>query len=164
MSYWLGLVIEEIIRIQCELGKIRGKTLNIPLFAERKVCLEKEIHIWNQHFISYKKVLISITFEKVVEILYCGNLTHCIDLLNLLHNGSSKCIRFTFFVYNSAVYNHHLETGHIIGYNNTKILDRADSDRKLQIKELLHIDQKKPTLNIQLNSQSEFRINVNIIG
>jgi hypothetical protein len=47
---------------------------------------------------------------------------------------------------------------------NTRILDRADSDRKLQIKELLHIDQKKPTLNIQLNSQSEFRINVNIIG
>ena len=32
----------------------------------------------------------------------------------------------------------------------TKILDRADSDRKLQIKELLHIDQKKPTLNIKL--------------
>ena len=64
----------------------------------------------------------------------------------------------------SAVYNHHLETGHIIDYNSTKILDRADSDRKLQIKELLHIDQKKPTLNIQLNSQSEFRINVNIIG
>ena len=60
--------------------------------------------------------------------------------------------------------NHHLETGHIIDYNSTKILDRADSDRKLQIKELLHIDQKKPTLNIQLNSQSEFRINVNIIG
>lgn len=64
----------------------------------------------------------------------------------------------------SAVYNHHLETGHIIDYKSTKILDRADSDRKLQIKELLHIDQKKPTLNIQLNSQSEFRINVNIIG
>ena len=64
---------------------------------------------------------------------------------------------FSFFIVNNLF-------GHIIDYNSTKILDRADSDRKLQIKELLHIDQKKPTLNIQLNSQSEFRINVNIIG
>jgi len=29
---------------------------------------------WNQHFISYKMVPILITFEKVVEILYCVNL------------------------------------------------------------------------------------------
>ena len=86
MSYWLGLVIEELIRIQfseCELGKIRGKTLKVPLFAERKVCLEKEIHIWNQHFISYKMVPILITFEKVVEILYCVNLNLGIFTFNL---------------------------------------------------------------------------------
>jgi hypothetical protein len=30
--------------------------------------------IWNQPFISYKMVPISITFEKVVEVLYFGHL------------------------------------------------------------------------------------------
>jgi hypothetical protein len=59
---------------ECEIAKVRGKNLKVPLFAERKVCLEKELHIWIQHYISYKKVPISITFEKVVEVLYFGNL------------------------------------------------------------------------------------------
>ena len=77
MSYWLGLVIKEIIRIyfsECELGKVLRKTRKVPLFAERKVCLEKDLRIWNQHFISYKMVPISITFERFVEVRYCGNL------------------------------------------------------------------------------------------
>ena len=64
----------------------------------------------------------------------------------------------------SAIHAHHTATGHTIDFKGAKILDRADTDRKLQIKELLHIDKNKPTLNKQLNSQSEFRINVNIIG
>ena len=64
----------------------------------------------------------------------------------------------------SAIHAHHTATGHTIDFKGAKILDRADTDRKLQIKELLHIDNNKPTLNKQLNSQSEFRINVNIIG
>jgi hypothetical protein len=64
----------------------------------------------------------------------------------------------------SAIRAHHIETGHTIDFKGAKILDRADSDRKLQLKELLHIDKRKPILNKQLNSQAEFRINVNIIG
>ena len=64
----------------------------------------------------------------------------------------------------SAIHAHHTATGHTIDFKGAEILDRADTDRKLQIKELLHIDKNKPTLNKQLNSQSEFRINVNIIG
>ena len=64
----------------------------------------------------------------------------------------------------SAIHAHHLKTSHEIDFEGAKILDRADSDRKLQVKELLHIDKRKPSLNKQLNSQSEFRINVNIIG
>ena len=66
MSYWIGLVVQEIIRVkfcECDLGKVRGKILKVPLFAERKVCLEKELHFWNQHFISYKMEPILITFE-----------------------------------------------------------------------------------------------------
>jgi hypothetical protein len=66
MSYWIGLVVQEKIRVkfsECELVKVRGKILKVPLFAERKVCLEKELHFWNQHFISYKMKPILITFE-----------------------------------------------------------------------------------------------------
>ena len=43
MSYQLRLVIQEIIRIsfsECELGKVRGKNLKVPLFAERKFCFK----------------------------------------------------------------------------------------------------------------------------
>ena len=74
------------------------------------------------------------------------------------HSVSVKCKE------NSAIHAHHVVTGHEIDFKGAKILDRADSDRKLQLKELMHIDKKKPSLNVQLNSQSEFRINVNIIG
>ena len=30
---------------ECDIGKVRGKNLKVPLFAERKVCLEKETHL-----------------------------------------------------------------------------------------------------------------------
>ena len=66
--------------------------------------------------------------------------------------------------YISAVYEHHKLTGHKIDYDDVKILDRADSDPKLKVKEILHIDKRKPTLNTQVNSQTEFRFNVNIVG
>jgi hypothetical protein len=65
---------------------------------------------------------------------------------------------------NSALLQHHLTTKHTIDYDGVEILDRANTDRKLQIKELLHIDQMKPSLNTQLNSQSKYRIHVNIFG
>ena len=51
----------------------------------------------------------------------------------------------------TAIRAHHIETGHTIYFKGAKckILDRADSDRKLQLKELLHIDKRKPILNKQ---------------
>ena len=64
----------------------------------------------------------------------------------------------------SAICQHQLTTGHTIDFDNVQILDRADSDRKLQLKEVLHIDKRKPSLNVQLTSQSQYRICVNIIG
>ena len=66
--------------------------------------------------------------------------------------------------YESSVYAHHAKTGHVIDWEGIEILDRADSDPKLRVKEILHIDKKKPSLNIQVNSQTEFRLNVNIVG
>ena len=48
--------------------------------------------------------------------------------------------------------------------DNIKIIDRADNDIKLQYKEILHIDKRKPILNKQLNSNDSYRINTYIIG
>ena len=56
------------------------------------------------------------------------------------------------------------ESKHVIDWDGIKIVDRADSDAKLKVKEILHIDKKKPSLNVQVNSQTEFRLNVNIVG
>ena len=38
---------------------------------------------------------------------------------------------------------------HQIDANNIKILDRADNNFKLMLKEMLHINTKKPELNVQ---------------
>ena len=65
----------------------------------------------------------------------------------------------------SACHQHEMENpGHTIAYDNVEILDRADSNFKLEIKELLHIVSKKPSLNKQLNSQSKFNIRTLIIA
>ena len=64
----------------------------------------------------------------------------------------------------SAIHKHHLETKHAIDFDNVKIIDRADNDFKLQYKEVLQIDKRKPVLNKQLNSSDSYRINTYIIG
>jgi hypothetical protein len=58
----------------------------------------------------------------------------------------------------SACYLHTQEyPGHSIDYNRVEILDTASSDRKLRIKENMHILDKEPVLNKQLNSQYELK-------
>ena len=64
----------------------------------------------------------------------------------------------------SAVFQHSREVKHVIDYDNIQILDKATSDRKLQIKEVFYIDKLKPPLNTQLNSQSRFRVKTRIFG
>ncbi len=49
-------------------------------------------------------------------------------------------------------------------YENVEILDQAESNFKLEMKELLHIVQHKPSLNRQLNAQSKFNIRTLIIA
>jgi hypothetical protein len=49
-------------------------------------------------------------------------------------------------------------------YDNVKILNSAESDFRLKLKELLHIVKRKPALNKQLNSQSNFEIKTLIIA
>ena len=53
--------------------------------------------------------------------------------------------------------------GHQIDYGRVTILDTADTDHKLRIKELLHILKRGPTLNKQLNSQSNYEVKTLII-
>ena len=48
-------------------------------------------------------------------------------------------------------------------YENVKVIDRASSDFKLRMKELLHILKEKPELNKQMNSQSKYEIKTLII-
>ncbi|CAF0958391.1 unnamed protein product [Brachionus calyciflorus] len=53
--------------------------------------------------------------------------------------------------------------GHKIHYDGIEIIDRADNNMKLQVKELLHILKQKPTLNKQLNAQSNYDIKTIIV-
>ena len=52
---------------------------------------------------------------------------------------------------------------HFFDFDGVKILDTAENDFQLQIKELLHILKRKPILNKQLGSQSKFEIKTLII-
>ena len=52
---------------------------------------------------------------------------------------------------------------HHFDFNEVEILDTADSDRKLRIKELLHILSRRPELNKQLGLQSNYEIKTHII-
>ena len=48
--------------------------------------------------------------------------------------------------------------GHTMNYGRVEVLDSADTNQKLLVKELLHILDREPALNKQLNSQSSFDI------
>jgi hypothetical protein len=58
----------------------------------------------------------------------------------------------------SSCKRHERETGHVMDYEGVEVIDSADTATKLEVKELLHILKKKPALNKQLNSQSDFDI------
>lgn len=65
----------------------------------------------------------------------------------------------------SACYKHQIENpDHRMQFDKVEILDSADSNFKLECKELLHIIQRKPSLNKQLNAQSKFDIKTLIIA
>ena len=53
----------------------------------------------------------------------------------------------------SHVYEHHILPDHEIDFDNVEILDRADSVKKLELKEMLYIRKLKPTLNKQKESE-----------
>jgi hypothetical protein len=63
----------------------------------------------------------------------------------------------------SACGQHEKETGHKMDFDNVEVIDRAASDFRLRIKELMHIIKLEPSLNKQLNSQSNFDIKTLII-
>jgi hypothetical protein len=54
---------------------------------------------------------------------------------------------------NSHVYEHHNIPGHEIDFENVEILDRADTTRKLEYKEMLYTRKLKPTINKQTEGE-----------
>ena len=65
---------------------------------------------------------------------------------------------------NSAIHQHLAENKtHKFDFEGVEILDTADSDIKLQLKELLHVNKLKPSLNLQLTSDA-YQIKTFIIG
>jgi hypothetical protein len=65
----------------------------------------------------------------------------------------------------SAVQIHKKENPtHSIDFDNIEILDKADSDYKLKMKEMLHINQLKPILNIQHTAKFNSQIQTLIIA
>ena len=65
----------------------------------------------------------------------------------------------------SACYQHEKRhPGHRMAYEEIEVIDKADSNQKLEIKELLHIIKEKPLLNRQLNAQSKYNIKTLIIA
>ena len=53
----------------------------------------------------------------------------------------------------SHFFQHNVLEGHEIDFDNVQILDRANTELKLQYKEMLYIRKLAPTLNKQLNSE-----------
>ena len=54
---------------------------------------------------------------------------------------------------NSSVYKHARGLGHIIDWGNMEIIDTARDQRRLLLKEMLHINKLKPQLNVQKSSK-----------
>ena len=61
---------------------------------------------------------------------------------------------------NNSAWKQHLRINpsHEFGYSEVEVLDSADNERKLRIKELLHILSRRSELNKQHSSQSKYEI------
>ena len=52
----------------------------------------------------------------------------------------------------SSCFKHSKQTGHEMDYENIEVLDKANTHKKVLLKEMLHIQKEKPTLNVQKGS------------
>ncbi len=52
---------------------------------------------------------------------------------------------------------------HVFNYDDVEVLDNAETEFKLRIKELLHILKRKPILNKQLGTNSKYEIKTILI-
>jgi predicted GIY-YIG superfamily endonuclease len=53
----------------------------------------------------------------------------------------------------TAISRHAEEHNHEFDFENVEIIDKADNNRQLELKEMLHIRKHRPTLNTQENSE-----------
>jgi hypothetical protein len=54
---------------------------------------------------------------------------------------------------NSSVHKHMTEENHRIDWDDMQVIDTARDDRRLLLKEMLHINNLKPQLNVQKSSK-----------
>ena len=100
----------------------------------------------------------------VVNVLFCAG---CICILSSSIGKTQRILSIRVGEHEkrkeSTCYQHERTHKHRIDYENAEIIDTASSDMKLRIKELLHILRSKPSLNKQLNAQSDFDIKTLLI-
>ena len=105
------------------------------------------------NFFPFKDKVPSNLLSKVV---YCLSCINC-DSSYVGKTSRNICVRLSEHqaqVHNndSSVMKHMRESGHTIDWN-WKILDKADTDQKLLLKEMLHINKRNPKLNVQKSSE-----------
>ena len=94
--------------------------------------------------IKFKRIKINII---ICDQFYIGKTSRCLIRRIEEHKKGVGSIE-----YKSAVYKHEADSGHKIEYDNIEVLDNANNDKKLLLKEMLYINKLKPSLNKQRKS------------
>ena len=86
---------------------------------------------------------------KCCEAVYIGKTIHTVKKRMEQHHNDKM----------SAMFRHEKSTGHLMDYDNVEIIDSSDSNFRLLVKEMFHILDKKPSLNVQMNDEGNHNIN-----
>ena len=79
---------------------------------------------------------------KTCNAFYIGKTNRCLGIRLDEHKKSKE----------SSVHLHQEQSGHEIDWDSIRIIDKADKELKLLLKEMLHINKQKPNLNVQKKS------------
>ena len=80
----------------------------------------------------------------------------CRDCGSFYIGKTSRCLKIRMEEYKkgvgSSIHKHEVGEKHKIDWENVEIMDVATDDHKLLLKEMLHINKNKPSLNVQQQS------------
>ena len=110
-------------------------------------------------FTSPLKIGMLFPFKDKTPLKLCSNVVYQLTCktCNAFYIGkTSRCLEIRLDEHKklktSSVHQHQLESGHEIDWDGIRIIDRANNEQKLLLKEMLHIDKQKPHLNVQKKS------------